>query len=349
MRRGWMWTSALALLLGAGGCVRPAEDVEDHASLSSLFVEVRALELLTDPDDPIGGATAVIPWGDRIAVVDGIQKNVKVFDSLGALAMTLGGPGDGPGEFREPVDGGILKRGDLVILDRPHMSLMRFDRRGDFVGATQLEGISANSMGVMEAPGGDGEVLAVAYATRGDGAAQRLNGVHLLTTTGEYLRPLFAFEPPTRPDESPFHAARMGGDARKVAVGRMLSDTVYVIDWASAKVEAVSVAPIGYERPELPRRVLRSVPQLQEWAKGQTLLEDVEVAQGAVVARFSSFDHELGEVLSTFTVTRLETGVSTTVSGGNAERMFGGGGRLFTLTLALDSRPVLREYTLSRH
>lgn len=81
----------------------------------------------------IGGA--VLPDG-RFAVADGQAQEIRVFDRTGALLKVIGGPGDGPGEFRELA--GVAAFGDgsgIVAWDAAIGRASLFDSEGNLVHA----------------------------------------------------------------------------------------------------------------------------------------------------------------------------------------------------------------------
>lgn len=85
--------------------------------------EVRALQLvrvdslvLALPEGQVQGITAFRRYKGGYLVLDGFAAKVHVFDAQGQHVLTFGGKGDGPGEFRDPMD-----------IDRFHDSLLVLD------------------------------------------------------------------------------------------------------------------------------------------------------------------------------------------------------------------------------
>lgn len=137
-RRFWL-LALCAVLPGLAGCAAvesspPGElsaQLRDSAGVRvlllsrSLYDVTRGKTAAIDifPDLRLGDSTT---WfgavadvhsmgGGRFAVLDRLEKNVQVFDSLGRRAATFGRPGKGPGEFIEPwaltvVNGKIVVR-----------------------------------------------------------------------------------------------------------------------------------------------------------------------------------------------------------------------------------------------
>lgn len=67
-----------------------------------------------------------------IAVVDGVRDEVDLFDRDGALRRIIGGPGDGPGEFRSLRDA-VYRGGRVHAWDAMAWRLSRFEPDGEFV------------------------------------------------------------------------------------------------------------------------------------------------------------------------------------------------------------------------
>jgi len=69
----------------------------------------------------------------RIHVMDTGNRRVQVFDGAGTYVRTVGGPGDGPGEFDAPSSLSVDASGDLSVHDFGHRSVLRFDSTGTYV------------------------------------------------------------------------------------------------------------------------------------------------------------------------------------------------------------------------
>lgn len=123
-----LWTSCDARPKGSAG--EPAlVEFEEVFNLSHV------VSLETAPSDPMGNPVDLVEWVDRIAIVDAMQKNVKVFDERGRLLSTMGRPGDGPGEFRRPFDAIVLDDGRLAVADKMHTRVSMFAQDGTHQGS----------------------------------------------------------------------------------------------------------------------------------------------------------------------------------------------------------------------
>lgn len=75
---------------------------------------------------------------DRILVLDGIAQHIQVYSPDGAFQQTIGGPGEGPGEFRAAMFL-LVGPGDSLLI--PDGRLLRFNRYapdGSSVGSSSM-------------------------------------------------------------------------------------------------------------------------------------------------------------------------------------------------------------------
>ena len=105
----------------------------------------------------------------RIVIANGGTREVRVFAADGTHERTVGGPGQGPGEFRYP--SALLRRdeGGFSVVD--FMSLEHFDAEGDHVALDAFDRDAwmelTRPLGPSEGglPLGDGRVLAPIYGS----------------------------------------------------------------------------------------------------------------------------------------------------------------------------------------
>lgn len=90
---------------------------------------------LGDPDGPgvVESESVDVAWHETVGyvvyAVDG--ASMKLFDDRGGFKRTVGGPGEGPGEFKFIADVHVLG-GRIVVLDAGKRSWVIFDQDGDF-------------------------------------------------------------------------------------------------------------------------------------------------------------------------------------------------------------------------
>ncbi len=77
--------------------------------------------------------TDVAVQDGRIAVVDGGQHRIVVFDTDGEVRTRFGRPGSGPGELAAPVGIGIDPAGRLLVADRGNRRIQIYAPDGEFL------------------------------------------------------------------------------------------------------------------------------------------------------------------------------------------------------------------------
>ncbi len=86
--------------------------------------------------------------GGRIALLDRQAMFLRVYDSIGAHLFSLGGPGEGPGEFDFPVAALMLDSADLWVVEGAR-GIQRFHQAGG--GFEFKDRIQLNSFSVRDA------------------------------------------------------------------------------------------------------------------------------------------------------------------------------------------------------
>lgn len=99
----------------------------------------RVERVISGAEPPHFGRLGAAVWlaGGGIAAVDRLADQVHVFDRQGSLVRTLGGSGDGPGEFRNIWS--VAETGDsLMVHDLGHDRVSIFDSHGRLTRSFQL-------------------------------------------------------------------------------------------------------------------------------------------------------------------------------------------------------------------
>ncbi len=85
-------------------------------------------------DGPLFGALGGVAVGEsRIYAVDNEAQVVRVYDLGGRYVGDIGGPGEGPGEFRYPKGVGLTADGRLLVQDNSAREIHVFDASGQFL------------------------------------------------------------------------------------------------------------------------------------------------------------------------------------------------------------------------
>lgn len=102
-------------------------------------LEAPARVRLTEPGDGFGAVFAGALTGEAAYVLDGQAGTIYRYSRAGVLTNTIGSPGDGPGELRQPV--AITAIGDtLLVADRRRGRVVVFQGDGTHLGGTGFPG-----------------------------------------------------------------------------------------------------------------------------------------------------------------------------------------------------------------
>lgn len=147
---GLLWASLCAF-----GCAKgeiPAVTTVDSAGVPITVIRPSSTPQRRGLGDPVisigstGGDEAYLfnrvsgglLLGGRILVADAGDLTVRFFDSMGGHLKTFGGPGEGPGEFRDLGWLGRYRGDSIVVWDRTLQRVTVFDRFGGIGRANRL-------------------------------------------------------------------------------------------------------------------------------------------------------------------------------------------------------------------
>lgn len=110
--------------------------------------------------------TGVLRLGDgRIVVADGLAKEIRFFDAHGVHMRTVGGPGQGPGEFQSLSWMGLCGEG-LYVFDRRQRRVSSWSLQGDYKETFQLREPDADRVPYRSSCGADGSILVAGWGHR---------------------------------------------------------------------------------------------------------------------------------------------------------------------------------------
>ena len=141
----------LAILAGAAalGCSCFVADSPRAGSARHDRWTLERTITIGDASDPEMGLTRVgdvVVHGERLFVVQGREQRVRIFSLAGDFLGFLGGPGEGPGEFRWMNGMGV--RDGLVWVSDHHMGrVQHFDAEGRYASSTRIRGHPTLPMG----------------------------------------------------------------------------------------------------------------------------------------------------------------------------------------------------------
>ncbi|HWP36605.1 MAG TPA: 6-bladed beta-propeller [Gemmatimonadales bacterium] len=274
---------SIALLRGLAGCggdaprppaARPArEALRENApdAFEQLFQLEHRVRLAEAAEDPIGEVMDLEVWDGKLVVVDGIQANLKVFDRDGRLVQTIGRPGDGPGEFRQPWRAAVVAGDRLAVLDLAHSHLSLFAPGGVYERRWSLPGFVASSLMPLDG----GEQLVIALQIVADGRSLSPYALHVFDLAGRRLESFRETPQPTRPGEANammLVAARVGSVvvSAPYATNRILHHDLRTgREWTVVAGESIYREP-EWSRWRVGERVSPSV--YQEWFRRQMWL-----------------------------------------------------------------------------
>lgn len=171
----------MVVVLGWGCHPDSRADVDIIGECTACVLEFDTL-WMSDVSDPnvVMLPVRTLEVGDSVLVVDNSNKRLVLFGPDGRTGRVIGGPGDGPGEFRTLYDARRLQDGSFMVLGRERITLLDEDLT---VTAVRRPPVRARGRGMV--PVGDS---AVVVAGRRDSDEFSAPLQHLLSHTGELLR-----------------------------------------------------------------------------------------------------------------------------------------------------------------
>lgn len=164
---------------------RPAADVTDSAGVrivtsdpgDAVYAELAeapalSVGLLDGPPELLFGSIASVARDEdgNLVVADGQANEIRIFDPRGAHLLTMGGQGEGPGEFERLAGAWPVAGGGIVAIDSGLERITRFDPGGAAAGTATFAGQLMDETGFTEIDviglGGPGTVLSKATLTR---------------------------------------------------------------------------------------------------------------------------------------------------------------------------------------
>ncbi len=85
-------------------------------------------------------ASVAVDGAGRLIVADGQMGEIRIFDASGAHLQTIGGPGEGPGEFRALAGAWPTADGAVVAVDARLDRITRFGPDGELLGTATFRG-----------------------------------------------------------------------------------------------------------------------------------------------------------------------------------------------------------------
>lgn len=128
------------LLVGCGE-ERPEEpQAEPETTVDTLSVRVTIGEMMGDSCYVFGEIASAVPTaGSGVAVLDVYGCDLSFFDSTGTFIRSIGGRGEGPGEFLLPLDFAILEDGRIAVVDLVNRRIDILSPEGELLNSLVTE------------------------------------------------------------------------------------------------------------------------------------------------------------------------------------------------------------------
>lgn len=312
-----------------------------HRSFDDLFTSASRTHLQAPDDDPVGSVADIIHWGDRLAIADGLGKNVKVFGGNGSLVMTLGRAGDGPGEFRDPMALGVLGDGRLAVLDRRRVEVSFFNEDGSFDGAISVG--SAAPAGMRPIRGGSALLVSSRVMER-EGAVSPYS-LHVFDLGGDRRDSFGARPDPVGRPETPFLSLIMD----------VVQDSIVM--WGVHSRPEIHVATLGGEAMRTIRlQGIRTpdwdeapneqgnVEALFQWSTNHEWLVAIIPGDGFVAVRYHGGDGRQGTGWSRYILLDEEGREQLVTDRTDAEVQLIRDGRAYGVSIGDDGEAYLETY-----
>ena len=166
----WMMATWLLLAPSAQALASPLSTQEiielpaESRWLTPYFEEVYRLGTPSGADwEQFGSVDVAFDGAGRLYVLDHHVDSIFVVGREGEYLRALGGPGEGPGEFRNVVEFAVLRDGSVVVADFAYPSYQVFDANGQFQRMVEWAPrvVWAVSTGLMPDPRGGAVFVAV--------------------------------------------------------------------------------------------------------------------------------------------------------------------------------------------
>lgn len=265
-----------ALLLG--GC---SDTQEDHASrgseaalvpFDSLFPVSRSITLEVDSANPLASPAQVVFDRGQFLIPDRIQSDVKIYDRSGRRVRVIGGPGDGPGEFRAPSL--VTRGGDRLAVLSSGGRLTWFDSSGVLISTETFAGHLPSSMAWDE----DSQSLLV--AARGGGEQFADGSIYVVTSTGKIRESHFERPQDARPYEFDMARGHLALLDHTVGAIHESDNELFLLDLANRTTRRVRLPLPGYRTPDWPEQPFSQTAEHTTWMHDQTWLHGIWALSG---------------------------------------------------------------------
>ena len=134
--------SAPARFTDSAGVAIVTNPPSDAVHATIVPEPVLSIGAIDGPDEVLFGriASVAVDGAGNFIVADGQIGEIRIFDADGAHLQTIGGAGEGPGEFRGLAGAWPTAEGAIVAVDTRLDRITRFGPDGELLGTASFEG-----------------------------------------------------------------------------------------------------------------------------------------------------------------------------------------------------------------
>jgi hypothetical protein len=270
------------------GCVDRAtvsERIEEVVALDNVAEKIREVALQTDEGQQVIRVSGT-DWNGagEFLIADASEGNVKMFDAAGQLLRIYGRKGDGPGEYRHPRFPRFAGDELVYIGDSQNSRVTVIDTTGAVIRILNFDWLSP-IMGFAVLS--NGNLVLAGLSLRGEEDV-----LFVTDAAGNVLTrhlPIGSVQPigSTQPDQ--WRSIRqffLTVSSDRAYVVSTVSDSLWVVDFASGATQRSKIPLVGYRRPVSPERQLRDARDLDAWASSFHTAAPAVVSDSIVLIPF---------------------------------------------------------------
>lgn len=157
------------IVVSGCGDENPEVTVEPDLEIDTLSVICEIGEIMGDSNYVFGEITSAVPTENGgVAVLDIYSCDISFFDSSGDFIQSIGGKGEGPGEFIMPIDFAILDDGRIAVVDLVKRSIDILSDNGELLNSLKT---SYAMLPFRMAAVADSSFMIYYYSTRPSGTS----------------------------------------------------------------------------------------------------------------------------------------------------------------------------------
>lgn len=267
----------------------------EYALMSSSAVTevepklLRSAVLRDGKDDRLSAATDALFLRGRIFVLDGVQRKLLVYDSVGTFIRRAAEWGEGNGQLHSPIR--LISYNDSVfVLDVTHSNAVSaFDRDGRYAGARfpELHDASASSLAIGNAIAAFGQMNAAGRPGRTAVAIRDRRGREV--GSGCPAADAYAQSEQRKGMLAHFSTRIVSLRGNRIFCAQAITPVVSILDLAGVTVGKIAVAPPFYMEP-VDRDETMNQKAILDFQSRWTALHDFAATPVGFASIYSRFD-----------------------------------------------------------